>query len=56
MALFWRADHRNAPHNSYISKDNILQGAELKQYTMTEDVIPFDFLTEEEMKEIKESR
>ncbi|MCM3412383.1 DUF3048 domain-containing protein [Metabacillus litoralis] len=51
--LFWRADHRNAPHNSYISKDNILQGAELKQYTMMEDVIPFDFLTEEEMKEIK---
>ena len=29
--LFWRADFRKAPHNSYISAENIKEGAELNR-------------------------
>lgn len=46
--LFWRADHRKAPHNSYISKENILEGAISKQYEVATEVEPYEFLTEEE--------
>jgi hypothetical protein len=46
--LFWRADHRKAPHNSYISKENILKGAESNNYDLTAEVDPFEFLSKEE--------
>ncbi len=51
--LFWRADHRKAPHNSYISKENILEGAISKQYDVAAQVEPFEFLTVEEVKNLE---
>ncbi|WP_307847776.1 DUF3048 domain-containing protein [Metabacillus bambusae] len=51
--LFWRADHRKAPHNSYISNENILKGAESNQYEITAEVEPFEFLSEEEVVNLK---
>lgn len=51
--LFWRADHRKAPHNSYISKENILEGAISKQYEVAEEVKPFEFLDEEEVQKLE---
>ncbi|WP_235991653.1 DUF3048 domain-containing protein [Metabacillus schmidteae] len=51
--LFWRADHRKAPHNSYISKENILEGAISKQYEVASEVEPYEFLTEEEEKNLE---
>ncbi|MFC0273202.1 DUF3048 domain-containing protein [Metabacillus herbersteinensis] len=47
--LFWRADHRKAPHNSYISAENIAKGAEAENISLNEDVEPFKFLTKEEL-------
>jgi hypothetical protein len=41
--LFERVSFRKAPHNSYISYDNILKGAELKGYEMEEEVEPLLF-------------
>jgi Protein of unknown function (DUF3048) N-terminal domain/Protein of unknown function (DUF3048) C-terminal domain len=46
--LFWRADHRKAPHNSYISNENILKGAVTNNYEIASEVEPFEFLSEEE--------
>ncbi|MCM3444523.1 DUF3048 domain-containing protein [Metabacillus halosaccharovorans] len=51
--LFWRADHRKAPHNSYISKENILEGAISKQYEVAAEVEPFEFLSEEEVQNLE---
>ncbi|XQY92199.1 DUF3048 domain-containing protein [Metabacillus sp. HB246100] len=51
-SLFWRADHRVAPHNSYISKENILKGAEKEGFETTTDVEPLDFLKEEETNDL----
>ncbi|WP_299094411.1 DUF3048 domain-containing protein [uncultured Metabacillus sp.] len=51
--LFWRADHRKAPHNSYISYENILKGAKSNKYETTADVEPLAFLSEEEVVNLK---
>jgi hypothetical protein len=51
--LFWRADHRKAPHNSYISNENIAKGAESNHFEMTAKVEPYEFLTEEEVVNVK---
>lgn len=51
--LFWRADHRKAPHNSYISSENIEKGAESNHYEITAEVEPFEFLSEEEVVNLK---
>lgn len=48
-SLFWRANHRKAPHNSYISNENILKGAKASDYEVTADVKPFTFLAEDEV-------
>lgn len=50
--LFKRASFRKAPHNSYITYENVLKGAQLKKYSMTESPPAFSFLTEEESKNI----
>ena len=50
--LFQRADFRLAPHNSYITYENILKGAKQKNYSMDETPPAFTFLTEEESKSI----
>jgi hypothetical protein len=50
--LFKRASFRKAPHNSYITYDNVLKGAKLKKYSMDGTPPAFKFLTEEESKQI----
>ncbi len=47
--LFWRADHNVAPHNSYISFENIVKGADKQGYSMNEEVPSFVFLTEDDV-------
>ncbi|WP_042454780.1 DUF3048 domain-containing protein [Neobacillus dielmonensis] len=47
--LFKRSSTRKAPHNSYITYENVVKGAEMKKYSM--DQTPpssFKFLTDEE--------
>ena len=51
--LFWRANHRKAPHNSYISKENILEGAVSNQYEIAAEVEPIEFLTEEKVQKLE---
>lgn len=50
--LFKRASFRQAPHNSYITYENILKGAKLKSYSMDLSPPPFTFLTAEESKNV----
>ena len=50
--LFKRASFRKAPHNSYITYDNVLKGVKLKKYSMDETPPAFKFLTEAENKKI----
>lgn len=52
-SLFWRADHRRAPHNSYISKENILKGAESNEFDVEAELDPFEFLSEEELQSMQ---
>lgn len=51
--LFWRANHRKAPHNSYISKENVLEGAVSNQYEIAAEVESIEFLTEEEVQALE---
>lgn len=51
--LFWRADHNVAPHNSYISFENIVKGANKQGYTMKDEVSSFSFLKENELDNIE---
>ncbi|MFT4414600.1 DUF3048 domain-containing protein [Fredinandcohnia humi] len=51
-SLFWRAKDRVAPHNSYISTDNIEKGAKRLGYSVKEKVTALPFLTEEDSKNI----
>ena len=41
--LFQRASFRKAPHNSYITYDNILKGAKQKGYEMEKAQLPLTF-------------
>ncbi|MDQ0163222.1 DUF3048 domain-containing protein [Aeribacillus alveayuensis] len=50
--LFWRDKERKAPHNSYISYQNIEKGAKRKGYQMTDNVAPLTFLAEDDMDKI----
>lgn len=50
--LFKRASFRKAPHNSYITYENVLKGAQLKNYSMSGSPPAFSFLTEEENKNL----
>lgn len=50
--LFKRASFRKAPHNSYITYENILKGAKLKHYSMKTPPPAFTFLSDEESKHI----
>lgn len=51
--LFKRADFRKAPHNSYITYENVLKGVKEKKYSMNQTPPAFSFLTEEESKNLK---
>lgn len=50
--LFQRASFRKAPHNSYITYDNILKGAKQNKYSMDKNPPAFKFMTQEESKKI----
>ncbi|EWG08577.1 DUF3048 domain-containing protein [Cytobacillus firmus] len=51
--LFKRESFRKAPHNSYISYDNVLKGAKEKNYAMENEPRSLEFLSEEEIKTIQ---
>ncbi|WLR51103.1 DUF3048 domain-containing protein [Bacillus tianshenii] len=48
-SLFKRADFRRAPHNSYITYENIEKGAKKNDYALTDEVKPLPFLTKSEL-------
>ncbi|MDF2855077.1 MAG: hypothetical protein K0Q87_928 [Neobacillus sp.] len=50
--LFKRASYRVAPHNSYITYENILKGAEERNYSMEQTPPSFKFWTAEEGKNL----
>jgi hypothetical protein len=50
--LFKRSSSRKAPHNSYITYENILEGANQKKYSMEKSPAAFTFLSEEDSKSI----
>ena len=50
--LFKRSKTRKAPHNSYITYENVLKGAKQKKYSMEKSPAPYKFFTEEEVKNI----
>lgn len=50
--LFKRSSARKAPHNSYITYENVLKGAEQKKYTMEQAPPSFTFLKEDEKQNI----
>lgn len=47
--LFWRSTDRVAPHNSYISFENIEKGVEKKGYDLEQRPQAYSFLTEDEI-------
>ena len=51
--LFQRSSERRAPHNSYISYENIEKGANDKGYDLTGAPAAFTFLNEQEVKELQ---
>lgn len=51
--LFKRASFRKAPHNSYITYENILKGAEKKDYKMDQVPDSAVFLTKEEYESLE---
>lgn len=50
--LFERVGFRKAPHNSYISFDSILKGAEQKNYNMEDAPEPLTFLSKAEVEKL----
>ncbi|ETI70656.1 DUF3048 domain-containing protein [Neobacillus vireti] len=50
--LFKRSSTRKAPHNSYITYENILKGVEQKKYSLEQSPPAFKFLSEEESKNV----
>jgi Protein of unknown function (DUF3048) N-terminal domain/Protein of unknown function (DUF3048) C-terminal domain len=51
--LFKRESFRQAPHNSYISFDNVLKGAKEKNYAMEDEPKSLEFLSMEEVEAIQ---
>lgn len=50
--LFQRSKARKAPHNSYITYENILKGAKQKKYSMEGSTPSFTFMSEEDRKSL----
>jgi hypothetical protein len=50
--LFKRASFRDAPHNSYITYENVLKGAKEKKYSINQSPPEFQFLSEEDSKSV----
>ena len=51
--LFERASFRKAPHNSYITYDHMMEGAEEKGYDMDTSAPSYTFMSKEEANEIQ---
>lgn len=51
--LFKRASFRKAPHNSYITYENMIKGAEKKKISLESHTPSYAFLTDEETKNIQ---
>lgn len=51
-SLFKRSKNRKAPHNSYITYENILIGANKKKYDMNQVPEPLLFLSKDEQKQL----
>jgi hypothetical protein len=51
--LFKRASFRKAPHNSYITYENILKGAEKNQFSMKEKPPSYQFYSKQELGSIQ---
>ncbi|MDZ5474614.1 DUF3048 domain-containing protein [Bacillus sp. 31A1R] len=51
-SLFKRASFRKAPHNSYITFDNVQKGAKQVGYNMDEEPKTLTFLTDEEVEQL----
>lgn len=51
--LFQRVSFRKAPHNSYISYENIKKGAQMNQYSLDQSVAPLTFLSKDEVKNLQ---
>lgn len=47
--LFHRVAFRKAPHNSYITYDNIIKGAKQKHFALTEKIKSLHFLTKQQV-------
>ncbi|MFO1441875.1 DUF3048 domain-containing protein [Bacillus sp. Bva_UNVM-123] len=50
--LFYRSNDRKAPHNSYTSFENILKGAEKRNYEMEKAPASLVFLSKEEVEDL----
>jgi len=50
--LFKRSSSRKAPHNSYITYENVLKGAAEKKYSLEKSPPSFTFMSKEESKNI----
>lgn len=55
-SLFQRVDFRQAPHNSYISYENMVRGAEDQGYELRDDLAPMTFLNDEEVQDLSEGK
>ncbi|NHM33547.1 DUF3048 domain-containing protein [Neobacillus terrae] len=51
-SLFKRASFRKAPHNSYITYENILKGAAMEKYRMDAPPAPFTYMSKKESAKI----
>lgn len=51
--LFYRSNDRKAPHNSYTSYDNIIEGSNQKKYDTTTNPPSLSFLTEENIQSLQ---
>ncbi|WP_062106202.1 DUF3048 domain-containing protein [Bacillus niameyensis] len=52
-SLFNRSTDRKAPHNSYISYENVLKGANKEQYSMQGAPASLEFLTKSDVEELR---
>lgn len=47
--FFSRANFRKAPHNVYTTKEMLMKGAEARDYSITQNIKPLSFLSEDKM-------
>ncbi|WP_349409302.1 DUF3048 domain-containing protein [Pseudalkalibacillus sp. SCS-8] len=52
-SLFKRVGFRKAPHNSYITYDNIIKGAKKNNFELKQEIKPFSFMPEEDITNIE---